>query len=364
MVFYYLRHLTAKYMVNHERDEILNSSAILRTNQQIRDEYAAHEVINVLVLTGGGVRGLAPLRVLSHLEQLTGKSCGELFDFMAGTSTGAVNCGIMTVPDGNGGFLYSAQALADNYYSDIREMFHAPWYHQFLTCFGLFGPRFLPEGKMNVLERYFQNTTLADVKKNILVPVYDLAENSLNIIRNWEPARDGHYPNLLMRDVIHGASNPPVLFSPTSFSINGKKRVFIDPGVVVNNPAEIALLNAWLMFPNKKIRLVLVGNGGEDALKYNHGHMAEFGIYGLLQYILNSPIISSKLSTDMVLEYIHEAKDYGLDVEFVLINSEGGHSLIASDISELNMNRVEAFAEKMLQEHQETLNELAVTLTS
>ena len=30
----------------------------------------------------------------------------------------------------------------------------------------------------------------------------------------------------------------------------------------------------------------------------------------------------------------------------------------------LHMNRVEAFAEKMLQEHQETLNELAVTLTS
>ena len=60
-----------------------------------------------------------------------------------------------------------------------------------------------------------------------------------------------------------------------------------------------------------KIRIVLIGNGGNDSDHYSHTHMAEFGAYGLLQYIMNSPIVSAKFSTDLVQEYIHEARDYG-----------------------------------------------------
>jgi hypothetical protein len=346
----------------YDRTELLKDKSTLRTNQQLRSDYAEAEVINVLVLTGGGVRGLIPLHVLSRLEELTGKKTGELFDFMAGTSTGAVNCAILAVPDAAGGFKFSASDIARDYSSNVRKMFSAPWYHQLLTFFGLFGPRFLPEGKYEVLEGYLGDMTLADLPINLMVPVYDLNENALKIIRNWEPARDGHYPNFLLRDVIHGASNPPMLFSPSSFSVNGKKRVFIDPGVVVNNPAEIALLNTWLMFPNKKLRIVLIGNGGDDSKQYNHSHVSEFGVYGLLQYILNSPIISSKLSTDLVLEYLQEAKDYGLDVDFVYINTEGGQTLGAGDASDINLARVNAFAEKLMDEHVEKIELLAKIL--
>lgn len=356
-VYFYLRWLTKKYFLTIDKTPPELCSQ-LKTLDEIRNQYQDRSEINILVLTGGGVRGLIPLVILSKIEELTGKKTGELFDFMAGTSTGSVNCGIMAVADDDGNNRYSAQNIVDNYMDNIRMMFSAPWYHQFLTLFGIFGPRYLPEGKLRVLNGYFANSRLANVATNILVPVYDVVENSLKIIRNWAPSGKTLHSNYLLTDLIHGASNPPMLFSPQSFTIDGEKKIFIDPGVVLNNPAEIALMNAWFMFPNKKIRLVLIGNGGNDVMKYDHQHIAEFGAYGLFQYLLNSPVINSKLSTDLVYEYIHEANDYGLDVEFVEINSDGAQGLLVGDTSDSNMARIRQFADKVLMENHNKIIEL------
>lgn len=44
----------------------------------------------ILTIDGGGVRGVIPASVLSELERQTGRLTRETFDFVAGTSTGAV----------------------------------------------------------------------------------------------------------------------------------------------------------------------------------------------------------------------------------------------------------------------------------
>ncbi|MBX9598748.1 MAG: patatin-like phospholipase family protein [Burkholderiales bacterium] len=363
LVYFYLKHITNKYLkVVIDLSTALDNRLKLKTNQMIREKYADNDVINILVLTGGGVRGIVPLQILNKLEEATGKKTGELFEFMAGTSTGAINCAILSVPDGDAGYKFSSQDISRDYVRNIRRMFSAPWYHHILTLFGIFGPRYLPEGKLEILEGYFADCTLADLQNNLIVPVYDLSENALRVIRNWEPSLDGNYTNYFLRDLIHGASNPPMLFSPRRFFVGGKTRVFIDPGVILNNPAEVALLNAWFMFPNKKIRIVLIGNGGNDAESYGHTHMAEFGAYGLFQYLLNSPIISSKFSTDLVQEYIYEARDYGLDVDFVYINSDGGHELSTVDTSSQNMEKINQYAARLMAENQEKIDYLISVL--
>src|SRR5690348_5019293 len=44
----------------------------------------------ILSIDGGGIRGIIPASALVALEQQTGKPVRESFDFLAGTSTGAL----------------------------------------------------------------------------------------------------------------------------------------------------------------------------------------------------------------------------------------------------------------------------------
>ena len=44
----------------------------------------------VLSMDGGGIRGIIPALVLSHIERQTGRHASELFDLMVGTSTGGI----------------------------------------------------------------------------------------------------------------------------------------------------------------------------------------------------------------------------------------------------------------------------------
>ena len=46
--------------------------------------------IRLLSIDGGGMRGILPLLVLRYLESVSAKPAIEMFDFIAGTSTGAI----------------------------------------------------------------------------------------------------------------------------------------------------------------------------------------------------------------------------------------------------------------------------------
>ena len=46
--------------------------------------------VNILCLDGGGMKGLAQIEVLSQLEEATGRRITQLFDWIVGTSTGAI----------------------------------------------------------------------------------------------------------------------------------------------------------------------------------------------------------------------------------------------------------------------------------
>jgi patatin-like phospholipase/acyl hydrolase len=47
--------------------------------------------MRVLAIDGGGIRGLIPALVLAELERRAGRRVFELFDLIAGTSTGGTS---------------------------------------------------------------------------------------------------------------------------------------------------------------------------------------------------------------------------------------------------------------------------------
>ncbi len=46
--------------------------------------------MRILSVDGGGIRGIIPALVLAELERLTGSPADDLFDLVAGTSTGGL----------------------------------------------------------------------------------------------------------------------------------------------------------------------------------------------------------------------------------------------------------------------------------
>jgi patatin-like phospholipase/acyl hydrolase len=81
------------------------------------------QLIKILSIDGGGIRGIIPAMVLAKIERQTGRPACELFDLIAGTSTG----GIITLgvtapgeeqPDGKRRPRWSAEQLVDIYAND------------------------------------------------------------------------------------------------------------------------------------------------------------------------------------------------------------------------------------------------------
>ena len=60
----------------------MKGSLSRRKNQYAQRDY------KVLSIDGGGIRGIIPAMVLGEIEDRTGKPASELFDLIAGTSTG------------------------------------------------------------------------------------------------------------------------------------------------------------------------------------------------------------------------------------------------------------------------------------
>ena len=78
----------------------------------------------LLSLDGGGIRGLITLGILERLEALlrqrTGKSLPEYFDYIAGTSTGAIIAAGLSLG-------LPVQALLEFYQDKGAQMFEHPY---------------------------------------------------------------------------------------------------------------------------------------------------------------------------------------------------------------------------------------------
>lgn len=358
MVIIYLNILTRKYLTPIPKDSFIGSKK-LKTREELVEQYKDQKAINILVLSGGGIRGMVPLHILSYIEEKTNKKVGELFDFTAGSSTGAVSAAVFATRDKSGGYKYSAKDLLRDYEENSKKMFSAPLYHKILTCFGLFAPKVLPEKKIEILKKYFDSETLADLKGNILVPVYNIDQNRLEIIKNWSDSKEEGSNNYLVTDLIHGASNPPLFFPPSAFSVKGKNSLLIDPAVLLNNPILYILLFVTFLFPDKHLNIFVIGNGGSTASKYDYRGMFSFGLYGLYQYLYSAPGLSSRLYLDFVEEYIKLlATNNTRNISYFRINSIPDVDLSPTDVTPANIENIRLFADKMLRENMKAVNDM------
>jgi hypothetical protein len=84
---------------NHSQHELqLKCDSLLDRSHKPKTRVPPHRPIRILAIDGGGVKALIPLKVLQFIEEYTGKPVTELFDLVAGTSSGGIVTAGLTAP--------------------------------------------------------------------------------------------------------------------------------------------------------------------------------------------------------------------------------------------------------------------------
>uniref|UniRef100_A0A8C5D9R1 phospholipase A2 n=1 Tax=Gouania willdenowi TaxID=441366 RepID=A0A8C5D9R1_GOUWI len=206
----------------------------------------------LLCLDGGGIKGLVLIQMLIALEQEAGQPIRELFDWVAGTSTG----GILALCIIHGKPL---KDLHDLYFRMKEQVFKGwrPYEDKPLEKF--------------LKKEFGEDTKMTDVSHPRVMVTSVLADRhpgELHIFRNYEPpysTSDTFRPLTIPQDQLVWRAARASGAAPTYFQPMGR---FLDGGLLANNPtldamAEIHQYNKTLNGKDtKKLGMVLsLGTG-------------------------------------------------------------------------------------------------------
>ena len=217
----------------------------------------------ILSLDGGGIRGAATTAFLSRLDEALwnehGKTIRDCVDLFAGTSTGsiiALGLARTELSMERIDALYSVEN-ARRIFAENGGLFELD---------GVSAPKYTAEGKTLVLkEALGEDTTIGrgENGKHVLVVAYAIEKRIPLVVKSTDPRHE----DLLAYRIADASSAAPTYFPTADVTMPDEpdgKRWLIDGGVVVNNPAMCAIVEASRAWPGTaldEIRVLSVGTG-------------------------------------------------------------------------------------------------------
>lgn len=197
----------------------------------------------ILSIDGGGLRGIIPVLILKEIEKRSGRRITDLFDLISGTSTGGlIACGLTVSSDGRYP-TYTLDDLEKVYTERGKDIFPKKNFIKSLisSVSSLKNPKFSAKGLQSVLDDLLSDSRISDCIKPVFVTCYDLFNNEALLFKSRHALR---FPenNALLVDVCRATSAAPTYLPAYEFIYQNKKRVTIDGGIYMNNPAMGALV--------------------------------------------------------------------------------------------------------------------------
>jgi hypothetical protein len=201
------------------------------------------ELIRILSLSGGGIRGILQSVFLERLESDLGTPLHRHFELISGTSTG----GIVALAIAAG---LSPREITNLYRQHGPEIFR-PRFGGGLRR----GARYKQTPLADALRRQFGNKRLGDLQTEVIITGSSLESFSGRVFSRSSD------PQLSVVDIALATSAAPTYF-PASGAL-GSERSYMDGGLWANNPALLAILHAQQHMAARieNLRLLSIGTG-------------------------------------------------------------------------------------------------------
>jgi predicted acylesterase/phospholipase RssA len=216
-------------------------------------------LFKILAIDGGGIRGVIPATLLMEIERRTGKRIGELFDLIAGTSTGGILAVGLAKPGRDGQPQYTAHDLRNLYFREGETIFPRSIWSRAKSPVA---EKYPASGIEGVLKRYFGDSRLKDAATGLLVTSYEMRLRQPWFFRSQRARHDPDY-DFALWEVARATSAAPTYFPPQRIARNGQPSVWelIDGGTYANNPAMCAYAEARQADPDCEVLLVSLATG-------------------------------------------------------------------------------------------------------
>lgn len=349
----------------------------------------------ILSIDGGGIRGIVPAKILAEIEKRTGKlkekpegiRICNLFNLIAGTSTGGILAAGLTIPKPDTQTpQYTAKDLIEIYRKRGKEIFHEPFIEKIMKLDDISRPKYSSDGREKILKEYFGDAFLQDAITEIFITSYDIQLRAPVFFTSQtkkEERTNRYYRKISSGFTMHQAamatSAAPTYFKPYKVEASANHEtqdrgfyVLVDGGVFANNPTSLALMEAIIdskKTPNPlRLEDILVVSLGTGSLtrRYDYERAVNWGLVGWVEPLLNITLDGSSESVAVQLEQLLP-KAQNRPPQYYRFQSflDAGKGLDDMDNAEpQNIKNLESLADEIIAENDDRLNELCELLLS
>jgi patatin-like phospholipase/acyl hydrolase len=320
----------------------------------------------ILSIDGGGIRGIIPGQILTHIEGLLKEiyddstyKIADHFDMIAGTSTGGIlACAYLLVEFDRP--KYSAEEVVDIYFERGDDIFSIPLFHKIRSAGGLLDEKYPADGLEETLQDYFGDFKLTDLMKPSLITAYDIKRRKAHFFTQHD-AEDPEY-NFYLKDVARATSAAPTFFEVSKIKSEANKYYpLIDGGIFANNPALCAYAEMRNKFSTKELKimasdmlLLSIGTGYANA-SYSYDEAKDWGLAGWTKPALDMMMSGVSDTVDYQLSQIFEAA--GAGKQYLRINGElpanVDPNMDATDLD--NLKNLKKFGDTLYAENQQKI---------
>jgi patatin-like phospholipase/acyl hydrolase len=281
--------------------------------------------IRILSLDGGGIRGILPGVILNQLEQKIQKKTGDperrlsdMFDFMAGTSTGGILTLAYLTPNKENRPKLTAQEAVNIYLERGDEIFDVSFWQKIKSGDGLTDEKYDASELEDALRDTFGELQLSNLLKPCIISSYDIRNAKPHFFKQHK-SRDKIY-NFKLKDVARATSAAPTYFETARIKNEaGTPYPLIDGGVFVNNPSLVAYSEVRSMkfeaiphAPSAKDMMIVSIGTGSVSKSYAYKKAKNWGVVGWIKPIIEIMMSGNSQTVDYHLKQIFgtlDAKD-------------------------------------------------------